>query len=584
VLRLQRILGNRHTQGIVDQFAHQSLAQRTPGVMRPDAPYPERTQINITGSYEALQGATDRFTFQINQAGWQFQGSAQRRKPITNMPNRQIIDHYTVRGDFSEDRDGQTIFTYERFNSAGALRSRGQMQFRQDANGETIMQTDDNGELQAFRRISTTPRPAEEAIDALPDDVRDIVDASVNAPLDAQDRERLTSGIEQIKSLIAESTGKSRGEQRGYASRINQAVRTLISDFAPEQKPLVVRRIREALTIETHRHEDFTQSYWHWLEILVREHPDFTADIQSNLDIRPDGMSATPNRYRWMISTAGFSGDAVLGAGGFIGSFIVEKTAPDTWSRSYTLLMLSYSAGLSAGITTGQTTDWSEFETPYDWTPANFPGSFWMAGGTASASAGGGGGRGAGLMTLSGDGSFPPLLVDSSGWFLEIGLHYGAEGGGATGHIFSSNEEAIRHAQQMREIQAQSQYNIRSDIHFVVNDPGLTADGMDTIRQMCATHLLAFQNPQSTLAVDGYTSTTGSTSHNQRLSELRAQNTLQYIRDVIGDQIAIPQDQVRATGHGETAARDAGIADNVEDEAWRKVEVRLNGRVVLTLH
>ena len=64
---------------------------------------------------------------------------------------------------------------------------------------------------------------------------------------------------------------------------------------------------------------------------------------------------------------------------------VIQKLEPDAWSSTYYTAVGQVSAGPSVGVGAGQTSSWTEFETPYNWTSGNFAGRY-----TAMVGSGGG--------------------------------------------------------------------------------------------------------------------------------------------------------------------------------------------------
>ncbi|MBW4673495.1 MAG: OmpA family protein [Desmonostoc geniculatum HA4340-LM1] len=558
--------------------------QRAPRGTTPDASAPEQTAIEITGRYEAIDPDGDnRFTLQINQAGRHFEGWQQRRRYRRISGQRLISQRLT--GTLVSSSTEQVVFSYQRFTTEGGTTYEGRFIVRADG---TATRSEDNGWSQDFRRTSTAARLSDEAIAATPEETRPLVEATETAPLDSEEEARLERGCGSIRSLIEMYLDATRQNivRDAYASRINSHVNSLMRPHAPEQMPLVRRRIQEHLLRETFESGAVTRPYWDWLQVVVSAHPTYTESIQNRLGMRADGISgegAPQHRYRWMFSTVGLSGDAGIGLGGFLGVFVIEKLAPDQWRQKYFTVMGGASGGLSIGVTVGQTVNWSEFETPFPWTSGNFRGAYVITGAGGAGSAGiGGGYTPEAMISFYGDGSFPVLAGDASGFAAVYGAYLGAELSVTSGYLWGGREEAIRNAQH-QEVTSQSNYSADTRVHFEVDDPSLTDLGRERIRQMCATHRAAFTNPNSALHIYGYTSTTASAQRNQLLSDLRAQNVLQAIYDVLGESMAIPPANQDVRGFGEQPALDAGIPDRTEDEAWRKVDVQLNGQTIITL-
>jgi outer membrane protein OmpA-like peptidoglycan-associated protein len=71
--------------------------------------------------------------------------------------------------------------------------------------------------------------------------------------------------------------------------------------------------------------------------------------------------------------------------------------------------------------------------------------------------------------------------------------------------------------------------------------------------------------------------------YNETLSALRAKNTLQAIKDNLETKFAILDNQVKALGHGEREAKKDRRPDDEVNPKYRRVDVILNARLVLTL-
>ncbi|RAQ97512.1 eCIS core domain-containing protein [Thermogemmatispora tikiterensis] len=577
------------------------LVQREAHATQPDAPRPEMTALDVTGSYEALDpGGANRITVELNQAGRHIEGWWQLRSYRSSSGAH--LTAMRLSGDLTEDGGDHVTFAYRRISSGGTAyagtltvsRSGPSVRMWMHEGGDTI-ERDEQGNLvlggwsHQFERTATGVHLSDQAIQAFPQETRALVQATENAPLDRAEEQRLADGGTQIQSLIRQYLDATRESvvRSARAAVLNDYIRTLMGYYAPQQMPLVIRRLREYLVNPTLQSGETTRPYWDWLQIIVSAEPSYTTDIQRLLEISPHGPSdpnAPQHKYRWRFSVVGADVDLGVGLGGFLGVFIVEKLAPDTWTAQYFTLMGTAAGGFSAGTTVGQTTAWSEIQTPFAWTSGNFRGPYLVTGGSAGGTAVVGlSYTPAAFINFYGDGTFPVLTGDASGLAAVYGLSAGATVSMYAGYMFGGREEAIRAAREQHALTAQAGYQSEATVHFAVDDPSLTDEGWQAIRQMCAEQRAALMNPESRLSIDGYTSTTGTVARNQRLSELRAQNTLQAIRDVLGPALALPDRQISVIGHGKTAALQAGSPDQREDQAWRKVEVLLNGQVVLTL-
>jgi outer membrane protein OmpA-like peptidoglycan-associated protein len=94
---------------------------------------------------------------------------------------------------------------------------------------------------------------------------------------------------------------------------------------------------------------------------------------------------------------------------------------------------------------------------------------------------------------------------------------------------------------------------------------------------------MAFMSPGSQLTINGHTDRSAPDQYNRDLSKLRAENTLQAIHDVLGAKFRIPAGNIKVAGMGEDEARRDKRPDNERNPKYRRVDVILNSRLVLTL-
>jgi outer membrane protein OmpA-like peptidoglycan-associated protein len=104
------------------------------------------------------------------------------------------------------------------------------------------------------------------------------------------------------------------------------------------------------------------------------------------------------------------------------------------------------------------------------------------------------------------------------------------------------------------------------DVLFATDRAELNANGMATVRKLAE---VMMQNPDRTVLVEGFTDSTGSSSHNQELSERRAQSVAQALTS-----LGVPRERVAMRGYGEAYP----VASN--DSAANR---QLNRRVEIVL-
>ena len=595
VLGLQRSVGNRATSEFLGSRA-EVLQRRGPDLDAPPVPLPETTALPLTGGYEALEpGGNNRITMQFNQAGYHLEGWYQRRQSSTvGGRQRQTMSQYRIVADLVSDDAGSMVFQYRRYNSATSVTaSTGTLRARAVAGGAPQLTMASGDWTMEFERTSTAARPPQEALESLPEGVRDIITAGVAAPLDRDELERLTHNLEVVKRRIRDYWGTSNAiAQMAPASQLNSTIGTIFGQFADQQKPLVRQLVMERLMLDSFTNSGNERTYWNWLQLLVIGQPDFTPQVQTLLGITADGGSDQLRVYRYAITLAGVSGDVLVGGGVMAGTFEIEylgtgpgaaESTEPIWRRELPMGIVQLSGGASVGVTTGMATPWSTFETPYPWEPQNFNGPLLIGGVQASASAGPGGGGAAAMMTVYGDGSLPALGLPGASLMAEAGLHAGVEAGGTTGWIGGTAAPIRPALERPAPVVGESAFAVGDATHFDIDDPQLTEDGIGAVRRTAALQLATLESTATTLRIDGYASTTGGDEHNQRLSAARARNVLQAIKDVVPG-FAVPAANTHCAGHGETAARDTGEPDQTENVAWRRVDIVIDGALVLSLH
>jgi outer membrane protein OmpA-like peptidoglycan-associated protein len=105
------------------------------------------------------------------------------------------------------------------------------------------------------------------------------------------------------------------------------------------------------------------------------------------------------------------------------------------------------------------------------------------------------------------------------------------------------------------------------DVLFATDRAELNANGVATVRKLAE---VMMQNPDRTVLVEGFTDSTGSTAHNQDLSERRAASVAQALTG-----LGVPRDHVALRGYGEAypvAANDTASNRQLN----RRVEIVLS--------
>ncbi|HEX9160242.1 MAG TPA: OmpA family protein [Thermoanaerobaculia bacterium] len=149
------------------------------------------------------------------------------------------------------------------------------------------------------------------------------------------------------------------------------------------------------------------------------------------------------------------------------------------------------------------------------------------------------------------------------------GAAVGAAVGAAIGHRMDKQEQELRQIQGVevtRPSQGEIDVRLTSDILFDVDSAALRPESRTTLREL-ATNFQRY--PDELVDVEGHTDSTGTTEHNQGLSERRAGS----VRDYLVDQGVAARD-ITAVGYGETRPK----ASNSTPEGRqlnRRVEIHI---------
>jgi|GEM_PF-3236836 len=235
------------------------------------------------------------------------------------------------------------------------------------------------------------------------------------------------------------------------------------------------------------------------------------------------------------------------------------------------------------------------------WTWSNFPGYFeiWSAECQAKLPFGW---RDFGwsdtAMSFYGTGSLPPLIVsveDSQGWNTNAKASVAAGLTIMMGVLFTGRSGIPEDDAEMplvgRDVTATPRLQSERAFCFEFDSEILTDEGREELGVYLAQYLAAFQSAHNTLRLEGHTSRAGSCFHNEVLSVRRCQFTAQTILDILGPACRIPLRRVpdgnggciRLYGFGETQARDLGVAEGLDEAIFRRVDIGLNGSIVVRL-
>jgi outer membrane protein OmpA-like peptidoglycan-associated protein len=565
LLSLQRDIGNVAVQKALDAgvglvpVARKATPRKAP-------PKPE-TAYDITGFYHVPSYAT---TLQVNSAGDYFVGWMQVRR------SGKRFETSKLEGKLAYTPNLTMQGTYTR--AEGALSVSGVIK-AQSTPGGIKLELQEQGWRGEFERESGRARLPESAIAGFPSNVRDLVRAGEEMALTPPDRKYLDRQLRDVQ-LLVESYSKidvtDRDKRRERASQINTKAGNSLDRFAGRVMPAVHTYIRNSLAALP---DIKMRSAFDWLTIMATEYPAFTSHYEPLFGVkRFKEPEAGGQQHRYRIRT--HQGGVAFGAGVTGGRIEIEKLGPDKWQRTYHFAAFSLGVGASVsakGVTGGATVGtWAEFTRGIPYGPDDFYGPFTMTAGSVKII---GVEIADSYINFEGDGSLPVLTAPSGGPVSAGFAGVGIELSRATGRIFGSRQEAIRWARAQRRTTASAVDVEATGTSFGVDDAELTPDGRQNMRRFCALNRAILESPRTQVKVLGYTSTTASKEHNQMLSDLRAANTVQAMRELLGGDLKA---RVSAKGLGEEPARKED-PDEMENPKWRKVELLVNGRVTTTL-
>lgn len=105
------------------------------------------------------------------------------------------------------------------------------------------------------------------------------------------------------------------------------------------------------------------------------------------------------------------------------------------------------------------------------------------------------------------------------------------------------------------------------DVLFSIDQARLNADGVSMVQRLAT---VLQQNPKRAVLIEGFTDSTGSSAHNQELSERRAM----AVRDALQD-LGVPRSQIAVRGYGESYPV-AGNDTAMNRQLNRRVEIVLS--------
>lgn len=337
-------------------------------------------------------------------------------------------------------------------------------------------------------RASADPRMSDDAMDDLPEDVREDVEVNEDNPIDPVQWELAVAAAQELETLVEawaskEAGGRGTDRRSGTAARIDALFGRYLSFFTEEQRAYGVRMLRIKLLQRVITTSEASETAYTWLRQVAYYHPDVATVIATQLEVDAGGERPMTHYYRWRITCWGPELTVDFGVGedgpsddsgrteggvdvgvsisGTLGAANVEIERYNSadgrasangderrWSASYWGAIGGGSVGGSFKLgvpgmealkgtakrllnqTIYKQTAWSDLNTPDPWGMDDFPGWIGLAGLEYWAGVGKYVGQSpAGMVTFYGTGKFPAVSGDASGGVEGAKTGAGAEAG-----------------------------------------------------------------------------------------------------------------------------------------------------------
>lgn len=190
-------------------------------------------------------------------------------------------------------------------------------------------------------------------------------------------------------------------------------------------------------------------------------------------------------------------------------------------------------------------------------------------------------GYGATGLVLTGNGANPEMVVDLSGSFMGLGVSAGLSEyvGDVLPPVGAQEPSWTPPSRKSASIRVQHRANTR--VHFALGSSLLTDVGRYGLRVLAAEELVLFrQGNESELIVDAHADRVDSEEYNCVLTRLRADNVVQTLRDVLGEEFKVSRVVARGLGEQEASKTDK---DGQANQFYRRADLSINGRLVLVL-
>jgi len=273
-------------------------------------------------------------------------------------------------------------------------------------------------------------------------------------------------------------------------------------------------------------------------------------------------------------------------AGGKVLFGVLRVRAPDgSWEAEYDVQASVFIVGMggaSVGLESEPMTAKGWAESPVDWKPSSFPGTFTVLPGLMATDAYGNRAEKQMIWVLDGRGTTSTIQlvfdqVKSKTSDMDLGV-----GGGYIGELDEDDVEYTTFG-TLPMFEYTTEYKQQDAIQFQLGSATLRWSGRQMLRVFAANELALLRDPTSRVDVEGFADRIGQRWYNKQLSEARAANIRQALADCLGGDLNAT---VETQGHGEdvlAAIGEAFFPDEKGSEQWRRGFVVMNAQVAAKL-
>ncbi len=321
-----------------------------------------------------------------------------------------------------------------------------------------------------------------------------------------------------------------------------------------------------------------------WSAYVPMSMPTTEEALKLSLSVPPaaDGLPSTvvvgsegTYKYKFRLEAGTFTVEYGPGIDLLFGVLHVDQTEPQPWDSPARIPVAFGGVGLGYGAFTGLLLSSGYGYSEGPWLPEDFQGYGELADLSAGGAIGEGASVGATLLTLSGAGLHPPMVVNFSGVTELLG------GGASAGVSVLFGYLAWPIADSV------SPSTAPPGFEFMANTTGVTwfdlesdvlrPEALDDLGAFAAYELALLNMASTFVKISGDADTLGSTDFNSNLALRRAESVASALRKIMGRALKA---SITTESRGEVLAGAIG-PDETANEQFRRAVISINGRVFL---